>query len=325
MPMSILEPPRMPLGMAAITKSTNSQCCNCCKDYGPTIISFKTDKNFVVNGQDISGMGFVDNTKGSADIKTCTVMLRKCRVMVSSKGRTKYEVDQAWAIHGINNEIPAYSKKDFQFTGKIPADIVQSTAIGRITGIYYLLHFGTEYGCCANTADATIHLIVHSRTPIVLQKPHIERPQVWNPQVFPPFVFEKMKPFVLNPMAQIPYHNQAGQVVAQQPTLMTEPSDYYQQANLTQADLNPNQNYGMYNGQQQYNGEMQQYNGMQQQQQQYNGEMQPYNEMQQQQQQQQQYNGNYVPDINQFINYVPVYYPQSINTAYLNNQQHAGG
>ena len=33
-------------------------------------------------------------------------------------------------------------------------------------------------------------------------------------------------------------------------------------------------------------------------------------------------NINYMPDVNQYNNYAPVYYDQTVNTAYMNNQQY---
>ena len=131
----------MPLGMATTTKSTNAQCCGCCKDYGTTTITMTSTTNFVVNGQEFSMKGVVDNTKGEEDISLCRMMLKQCRIMVSSRGKTTHFVDKQWGMHGINQPIGKGQTKEFQFTNTIPAEIVNSTAIGRVTAIYFLLHF----------------------------------------------------------------------------------------------------------------------------------------------------------------------------------------
>ena len=94
MPMSILEPPRMPLGQAFISKDTNAKCCRCCMDYGTTSVSMTSDKNFVVNGDSISVKCTIDNTKGEEDIKSHRVILKQCRVMISSRGVAKYFEDR---------------------------------------------------------------------------------------------------------------------------------------------------------------------------------------------------------------------------------------
>ena len=87
-----------------------------------------------------------------------------------------------------------------------------STAIGRVTAIYFLLRFNTEYGCCNDTATNAIHLIIISRTPMITRKMELPKPAVWNPITFPLQVLDNMKPYVLNPLPQIPYHNRPGQI-----------------------------------------------------------------------------------------------------------------
>lgn len=55
-----------------------------------------------------------------------------------------------------------------------------------------------------------LHLIVHSRTPIVVEKKSIPVPQNWSPQVFPKLQVQNMKPYLYNPLAQIPFLNMPG-------------------------------------------------------------------------------------------------------------------
>lgn len=89
----------------------------------------------------------------------------------------------------------------------VPNTIVDYTAIGRVTARYFVINLSTEYGCCANTAYSNIHLIVHSRTPKIMDKPKVPKPANWNPIVAPVVLCNQMMPFVLSPMPQIPFHN----------------------------------------------------------------------------------------------------------------------
>lgn len=65
-------------------------------------------------------------------------------------------------------QIAAGAVKDFNFNAVIPANITNYTAIGRVTARYFLINLTTEYGCCANTAAAVLHIIIHSRTPMIV-------------------------------------------------------------------------------------------------------------------------------------------------------------
>lgn len=62
--LNIVEPPRIPLGALTITNNINSQCCNCCTDYGNIRVVLNCNKNFVLNGDSIQISGMVDNSQG---------------------------------------------------------------------------------------------------------------------------------------------------------------------------------------------------------------------------------------------------------------------
>ena len=66
--LNIMEPPRIPFGAIATEITTNVKCCGCCKDYGNTTIGLKCDKNFAMNGDQINIEGFIDNSRGNAEI-----------------------------------------------------------------------------------------------------------------------------------------------------------------------------------------------------------------------------------------------------------------
>ena len=99
------------------------------------------------------------------------VMLEERRIMISSGGHTRNHVDYQIGLHGINNPINPGSVHNFNFEATLPNSIVNYTAIGRVTARYFIIRLETEYGCCANTAYALLHLIVHSRTPKVMVRP----------------------------------------------------------------------------------------------------------------------------------------------------------
>ena len=149
-------------------------------------------------------------------------MLQQRKIMVSSGGRTRSALEHEWAMHGINGKIGKGTTKDFHFTNNIPANITDYTAIGRVTARYFILHVITEYGCCANTANVQLHLIVHSTTPAIIQKMQMPPPTQWNPQVLPKMNLLNLAPYHLNPMPQIPFHNMPGQAVIIQPNMQEQ-------------------------------------------------------------------------------------------------------
>ena len=102
--------------------------------------------------------------------------------MISSGGRTRSSVDYSFGLQGINKKIEPGTTYDFNFQATVPTNIVNYTAIGTVTARYFVIQLYTEYGCCANTAYATLHVILHSKTPRIMNKPQIQKPSNWYPQ-----------------------------------------------------------------------------------------------------------------------------------------------
>lgn len=115
-------------------------------------------------------------------------------------------------MHQTENtgEIQAGAVKEFNINGIVPLNIHSYTAIGRVVARYFLLHLYTEYGCCTSNAGAILHLIVHSRTPMIVEKKPMPPPANWSPQVFPKIICHNMKPYMYNPLQQIQYLNMPG-------------------------------------------------------------------------------------------------------------------
>ena len=90
-------------------------------------------------------------------------------------------------------------------------DIDGYTAIGKITARYYLLHSWAEMGCCTHAAEAKLPLLLHSRSPRLMENPSVDPPKNWNPTQFPQMICQNMKPFILTPLRQIPARNMPGE------------------------------------------------------------------------------------------------------------------
>lgn len=116
-------------------------------------------------------------------------------------------------MHQVTAPTAIGEVQQFSFTATIPTEIIDCTAIGRIVARYFILHLYTEYGCCANTAESVLHLIVHSKSPVVVEKKKIAPPSVWNPKVYPQVLCENLKPYSYLPLPQIPFLNMPGQTV----------------------------------------------------------------------------------------------------------------
>lgn len=84
---------------------------------------------------------------------------------------------------------------------------MQCTAIGKIVSMYYILHVYTNYGCCTNKDDAKIHLIFHSRTPLIVKSAIIPPPHNWNPNQFPLITYQNMSAYLYLPDPKIPFLN----------------------------------------------------------------------------------------------------------------------
>ena len=62
--------------------------------------------------------------------------------MISSGGRTRYAVNNSYAMHGINTKINPGEVRNFHFNYNLP-NIVSYTAIGRVTARYFVIHVYT--------------------------------------------------------------------------------------------------------------------------------------------------------------------------------------
>ncbi len=129
--------------------------------------------------------------------------------MISSDGVTKKLIDNSYLMHQTKNigVIQPGAIKEFNINGIVPNNILNYTAIGRVVARYFLLHLYTDYGCCTSTANVALHLIVHSRTPTIVQKLPIPLPQNWNPEVFPQVICTNMKPYIYSPLPLLEYLN----------------------------------------------------------------------------------------------------------------------
>ena len=139
----------MPLGASTIQNTTHAKCCGCCKDYGNTTINLKCDKNFAFNGDIINIEGSIDNSGGNSEIESGRVTLEQKRVVISSGGSVRYRNDQSTPFGTIRKINPGQTEH-FHFSGQIPVNTVNYTAIGRCTARYFLIGVYTEMGCCAN-------------------------------------------------------------------------------------------------------------------------------------------------------------------------------
>lgn len=209
--LNLLEPPRMPVGPSSLYNSVESKCCHCCCTYGTTSVSLSSDKNFVRTGDTIRVNGMIDNSQGQVRVNSATVVLEQWLVMISSNEyNTHWDCEKEFTLHNVTAPTAIGGQQEFSFNAVIPNDIVDCTAIGRIVSRYFVLHLYTSYGCCANTAESVLHLIVHSRTPAVVEKKKLTPPSSWNPQVYPKVVCQNMKPYAYMPLGLIPFLNMPG-------------------------------------------------------------------------------------------------------------------
>ena len=102
--------------------------------------------------------------------------------MVASGGTTRIHTDYEYPLQGINENIQSGRSYNFSFDSRIPTDIVNYTAIGTVTARFFILHLSTSYGCCANTASASVHIVLHSQTPRVSNKSGASKPYRFNPK-----------------------------------------------------------------------------------------------------------------------------------------------
>lgn len=147
--------------------------------------------------------------------------LEQRRIMISSGGNTRSFVDHRYPIQNNPVIVPAGTSYEINTNSMIPANILDYTAIGRITARYFVIHLWTDYGCCTkNTASATLHLIVHSKTPMIVQKKHIAPPPNWSPKIYPKVSWNNLKPYQYNPLPKIPFLNMPTSQNVQQNNIM---------------------------------------------------------------------------------------------------------
>lgn len=82
--LNIIEPPRFKVGPASITNHVNAQCCKCCLDYGITSVTLRSDKNFVLNGDEINLSCVIDNRRGKEPVEGFNITLEEHRSMIAS-------------------------------------------------------------------------------------------------------------------------------------------------------------------------------------------------------------------------------------------------
>jgi hypothetical protein len=103
--------------------------------------------------------------------------------------------------------------------------------------MYYVIHLYTNYGCCANKAEAQLHIIFHSRTPMIVKPQLIQQPPNWYPQIMQKCVYQNMSLYVYNPDTRMPFVNLPSNNMMYQPSLETT-------HNQMNEDLNSNQQQG---------------------------------------------------------------------------------
>lgn len=214
--LNIIEPPRFQISPTSITNHVNSKCCNCCFDYGVTSVTLKSDKNFAFNGDQIQISGKIDNTNGKENIKRCVIMLEEKLFMTTGASSTSSK-ESEYLLGHIADPISKGSTKDFSINARIPSQIVSYTAIGSIIARFFVIHLYTEYGCCANKAEAVLHIVIHSRTPKIVEKKQIAAPAGWSPMKQPAVVCNNLPPYFYKPDPKIPFLNFAGSPAVNMP------------------------------------------------------------------------------------------------------------
>lgn len=101
--------------------------------------------------------------------------------MIFPGGVTYRVTDKIYPLLESKVKIRPGCQQNFNFKIKIPEDIFHYTAIGRILGRFFILFLETNYGCCADTAWTGVHLLINSKTPMVVAKKEIPPPQGWYP------------------------------------------------------------------------------------------------------------------------------------------------
>ena len=164
-----MEPLRGKLDCASITKTTNVQCCECCKDYGHTMVNLSSDKNLVMMGESMNLSVMIDNSLGEVEVERTSIYFEERRVMISSEGKVWGHLDRFQILHVLGKVNPGQIE-NFNFSPTIP-QWNSYTAIGRITARYFLLRLATQMGgCCANSSSILMHIVVNNANPAVIKQ-----------------------------------------------------------------------------------------------------------------------------------------------------------
>jgi hypothetical protein len=115
--------------------------------------------------------------------------------MISNYSRTTTQTDNIYLITESANQILAGMEQNFNYLVTIPPNILNYTAIGKIAARYYVLYLDASLGCCTNNATACIHLILHSRTPVIIERRDLDIPHNWTPKMFQKVTCQNMPPF----------------------------------------------------------------------------------------------------------------------------------
>jgi hypothetical protein len=166
-------------------------------DYGIISATINCDKNFIMSGDKVKVSGCLDNTRGKITVDA-RLVLERIRFKVSSGGKKSRKVEQSYSFRIKNTALPGTST-NFNTIVQIPDNLNVCTAIGRFIANYYLLTLYTDYGCCTSTANPWVHLVLHSRTPIILRNRETALFPNWSPKKIPKVTCNNMKPFIYIP------------------------------------------------------------------------------------------------------------------------------
>jgi hypothetical protein len=115
---------------------------------------------------------------------------------MASLARTIMLTDNIYLIYENTQEmVEPGTEHNFNYLATIPQNILNYTAIGKIAARYYMLYIDAAIGCCTQAASTSIHLLVHSRTPIVVERKDMQIPQNWAPRIYPKLMWQNMPPF----------------------------------------------------------------------------------------------------------------------------------
>ena len=206
--LNVQEPIRQKFGIMSKNQGCHSRCCGCCIDYGLITISMVSDKNFAINGDNIVVSGFIDHTKGKNNIESAKIILEERRTVVSDCNVVRDWDDHEYYLGEIG-PVNSGEKKNYNVPVKIPETLAHYTAIGSVTGRYFLLIVRAEMGCCASPPpEASLHLVLQSKTPEVEKPKKVDPPAGWSPVQAQKVVCSTMKQFTYSPDFAIVHRNE---------------------------------------------------------------------------------------------------------------------